>query len=212
MSIKKILVFLLIFALNYAPLAPCFAGEKTGKVKVAFAGVKCDGVPEEVCANVQARVLELLEQESTFDLLKPREVEKRLGVERLAQFLNHPDSAAFRALAADLQVDHLFAGSMANQSRDHRVLLVGALERYDRAEKILNKFEVLKYYDNFGVELLKFRDEFVKTIVVTNAGKNKSLPFIVLGSVTVVGLVALILSSSREGSQGSGGIPPPETP
>lgn len=212
MSIKKVLVVLLIFALNYAPLAPCFAGEKTHKIKVACAGVKCDGMPEEVRANVQMRVQELLEKESTFDLLKPGEVEKKLGAEKLSAFLAQPDSAAFRALAADLQVDYVFAGSLANQSRDNRVLLVGALARYDRAANILNKFEVLKYHDNFGVELLKFREEFVKTIVPTGAGKSKSLPFIVLGGITVVGIVALVLSSGREGTQGTGGAPPPDSP
>jgi len=210
--VKKILTFTLIFALNYAPLAPCFAGEKTPKVKVAFAGVKCDDMPEEVHANVQARVQELLEQEPAFDLLKPQEMEKKLGAEKLAAFLAQPDSAAFRALAADLQVDYVFAGSLANQSRDQRVLLVGTLGRYDRAANILNKFDVLKYHDNFGVELLKFREEFVKTIVPAATGKSKSLPFIVLGSITVVGIVALVLSSGREGSQGSGGAPPPDSP
>ncbi len=211
-ALKKILVFSIIFALNYAQLAPGFASEKTNKVKVAFAGVKCDGMPDDVRANVRARVQELLEQESTFDLLKSDEVEKKLGAEKLGAFLAQPDSAAFRALATDLQVDYLFAGSMTNQSRDNRVLLVGALARYDRDANILNKFEVLKYHDNFGVELLKFREEFVKTIVPAGAGKSKSLPFIVLGSITVVGIVALVLSSGREGSQGSGGAPPPDSP
>jgi hypothetical protein len=211
-AFKKILAILLIFALNYAPLAPCFAGEKTHKVKVAFAGVKCNDMPEEVRANVQARVLELLEQESAFDLLKPQEVEKKLGAEKLAAFLAQPDSAAFRALAAELQVDYVFAGSLANQSRDQRVLLVGTLARYDRAADILNKFEILKYHDNLGVEILKFREEFVKTIVPTGAGKSKSLPFIVLGGITVAGIVALVLSSGREGSQGTGGAPPPDSP
>ncbi len=213
MPIKTVLIFFLIFALNHAQLAPCFAGEKSKKVKVAFAGIKFDGVPNDVRGRVLDRVQELLEQESSFDLIKPAEMEKTLGAEKLARFLAQPDSAAFRALAAELQTDYVFAGRMANQSREaNRVLLVGELVRFDRAANILNRFEVLKYYDNFGVELLEFREEFVKTIVPAGSGGSKKLPFIVLGGITVLGIVALVLSSGREGSQGEGGVPPPDTP
>jgi len=207
MSIKTALVFFLIFALNYAQLAPCLAGEKAKKVKVAFAGIKFDDVPSDVRARVLDRVQELLEQESSFQLVKPAEVEKILGAEKLAKFLAQPDSAAFRALAAELQADYVFAGRLANNSRDNRVLLVGTLERYDRAANILNKFEVLKHYDNIGVEMVKFREEFVKTIVPTGEGRSKKLPFIVFGGLTVIGIVALVISSSRSGAEGEGGGP-----
>jgi hypothetical protein len=212
-SFKTILIYLLIFALNYAQLAPGFAGEKNKKVKVAFAGIKFDDVPAEVRDRVLERVQELLEQEASFQLMKPPEVEKILGAEPLANFFADSDSAAFRALANALQTDYVFAGRIANQSREaDRVLLVGELDRFDHAANILNKFEVLKYYDNFGVELVKFREEFVKTIVPANTGGSKSLPFIVLGSITVVGIVALVLSSGKEGSQGEGEISEPTRP
>ncbi|MCI0690732.1 hypothetical protein L0337_01850 [candidate division KSB1 bacterium] len=207
-SIKTLLVFLLIFALTYAQLAPGFAAEKSksNKVKVAFVGIKFDDVPDEARDRVLERVQELLEKESSFQLAKPDELEKQLSKEKLADFFAQPDSAAFRTLADELQVDYLFAGRIANQSREaNRVLLVGELVRFDRAAGILNKFEVLKYYDHIGVELLKFQEEFVKTIVPSNAGGNKALPFIVLGGVTLAGIVALVLSTSKSGSEGEGG-------
>lgn len=211
-SLKTALVLLIIFAFNYAQIAPCFAGDKQEKVRVAFAGIKFDEMPAEVRGRVLERVQELLEQESSFQLMKLPEVEKTLGAERLARFFAQPDSAAFRALAAELQADYVFAGRIANQSREaNRVLLVGELDRFDYAANILNKFEVLKYYDSFGVELVKFREEFVRTIVPTNTG-GKSLPFIVLGGITVVGIVALVLSSGKQGSQGEGGLPSPDRP
>ncbi len=205
-SIKTTLAFLLIFALNNAQIVPCLAGEKnkSNKVKVAFLGIKFDDMPADVRDKVLQRVQELLEKESAFELTKPQEVEKKLGAEKLAQFFVQPDSAAFRALTEELQTDYLFAGSIANQSREPtRVLLVGELVRFDRATNILNKFEVLKYYDNFGVELLKFQEEFVKSIVPVNQG-GKVLPFIVLGGVTIAGIVALVLSTSRQGAEGEG--------
>ncbi len=214
-SIKTILVFTVIFALMYAQLAPGFAGEngKSKKVKVAFLGIKFDDMPDETRGRLLARVQELLEKESSFDLAKPEAMEKKLGTARLAQFWAQPDSAALRSLADELQMDFLFAGHLANQSREaNRVLLVGELDRFDRATGILNKFEVLKYYDNIGVELLKFQEEFVKTIVPSNAGGNKVLPFIVLGGVTLAGIVALVLSTSKAGSEGEGGGPVGDPP
>lgn len=207
-SIKTIVIFVVIIALNYAQIVPVFAGEKnkSAKVKVVFAGIKFDDMPADIRGRVLQRVQELLEKESSFELTKPEAVEKQLSAEKLAHFFSQPDSAAFRALAEELQVDYLFAGRIANQSREaNRVLLVGELVRFDRAAGILNKFEVLKYYDHIGVELLKFQEEFVKTIVPSNQGGNKALPFIVLGGVTLAGIIALVLSTSKSGSEGEGG-------
>jgi hypothetical protein len=206
--IKPSLVFIIIFALICAQLASGFAGDKNkaGKVKVAFAGIKFDDVPDEARDRLAQRVQELLEKESSFQLAKPGELEKQLGKEKLADFWAQPESAAFRTLADELQTDYLFAGRLANQSREaNRILLVGELVRFDRAAGILNKFEVLKYYDHIGVELLKFQEEFVKTIVPPNAGGSKILPFIVLGGVTLAGIVALVLSTSKSGAEGEGG-------
>ena len=207
-SVKTIVISVVILALNYAQIVPSFAGEKSksNKIKVAFAGIQFDDMPADVRDRILQRVQEMLENESAFELAKPEEVEKKLGAEKLSQFFSQPDSAAFRTLAAELQTDYLFAGRIANQSREtNRVLLVGELVRYDRATNILNKFEVLKYYDNFGVELLKFQEEFVKTIVPLSQGSSKTLPFIVLGGITLAGIVALVLSASRQGAEGEGG-------
>jgi hypothetical protein len=204
-SIKTTLIFFLIFALNYTQIVPCFADANQKKVRVAFAGIACEDLPSEVENRILERVQELLEQEPSFQLMKPAEIQKSLGTERLATFFSRPDSAAFNALAADLQVDYVFAGRIANQSREpNRVLLVGELDRFDRAANILNKFEVLKYYDNFGVELVKFKEEFVKSIVPTEGGRSKILPWLVLGGVTVAGIVALALRHGKAGAAGEG--------
>jgi len=211
-KIKTFLVFVIIFSLNYAQLAPCFAGEKQKKVRVAFIGIKFDDMAPDLQERIFDRLMEILESKPGLQILKPEEVAGIIGAERMAPILAQPDSASLRALAGQLQVSHVFAGRLANQSREpQRALLVGELSRFDPASGLLHRFEVLKYYENFGVELVKFKQEFVETIATTQSSRKLSAVWLVVGGVTLFGIGAMALSSIKAGTEGEG-APPPDRP
>ncbi len=208
-SIKATLVFLLVFALNYAQIAPGLAGANHKKVRVAFVGIKFEEMPKDVQERILERVREAIESQAGLQFIKPAEAEKALGPEKIAAFFNQPDSAAFRALIDGLQADFLIAGRIANQSRDpKRILLVGEISRFDRATNLFHKFEILKYYDNFGVELVKFKQEYVETMNPTATSGKQKWVWLVLGGVTIAGIVAMTLSSIKAGAEGEGSPAP----
>jgi len=211
-SIKTTLVFLLIFALNYAQIVPGFANSRSKKVSVAFIGIKFEDVAPELQARLLDKVTETIESNSSLQLIKPAAVAKAIGPEKIAQLLAQADSSSFRALAEQLQVNFLIAGRLANSSREpQRTLLVGELNRFDRATNMLHRFEVLKYDDNFGVELVKFKQEYVETMIPAESSEKKSLAWLVLAGVAVAGVVAMALTFSKAGAEGEA-PPPPDRP
>lgn len=208
--LKFALVVIVILAFNFAQLAPSFADAKKNKVPVAFVGLKFADLDSDTQQRVYERIYETMKNESALQLLEPEEVRQRLGAERIAAFFAQPDSAAFRALAEELHVRFIIAGSLANQSRDpKRTLLVGELQRFDAATNLLHRFEVLKYYENFGVEVLKFKEEYVKTMLPNSEG-GSSWGWLVLAGIAVAGVIALTASFVKAGgsSEGDGGGDP----
>jgi hypothetical protein len=211
-SIKTVIVFLLIFALNYAQVVPCLAESKSKKVPVAFLGVKFDGVTADLQKRLLERLTEIIESNPSVQLIKPDEVAKTIAAEKIAPILAQPDTTSMRSLAEQLQANYIIAGRLANRGDDpQRVLLVGELNRFDRATNMLHRFEVLKYYDNFGVELVKFKQEYVETMGPAKSSGKLSWVWLVLGGVTLLGIGAMALSSIKAGAEGEG-APPPDRP
>jgi hypothetical protein len=212
-AVHTAIASLLIFSISYSQVVPAFGANDRKKVQVAFVGIRFEDVPADVQKRVLERVTNVLSSESALRVVSPREAQKKLGAEKIAAVLDKPDSNSFQNLAEELQVDYIFAGDLANRSRDpNRVLLVGELNRFDRATGILNKFELVKYYDNLGVEMVKFREQYVKTIVPTISAKKTVWPWVILASVGVAGLIAMTLTTSKSGSEGEPPTGVPETP
>ncbi len=209
--LKRMLACAIILSLNYAQFAPCFADARKNsdarknKVPVAFVGIKFDDLDADTRKRVYDRIYETMKSESSLQVLAPEDVQRLVGAEKISALFAQPDSAAFRSLAEQLQVRFVIAGSLANQSRDpKRVLLVGELRRFDAATSLFHRFEVLKYYENFGVEVLKFKEEYVKTMLPNNAEGKGPWGLVLLVGIAVAGVVALTASFVKAGGSEGG--------
>jgi len=209
-SFKRPIVVLLIISLLSLQFIPTLANGK--KIKVAFVGLEFEHLPKEVREKVLQRVEDLLNAQSSFQLQDPEKVEELLGAETVAKLLKHPAQSNFSELANELHVDYIYGGNISNNAREGaKILLVGELYRYDRASNLRHKFEILKYYDNFGVELIKFKEEFVKSIVGEAETGPKILPFLVLGGIVLAGILSFVFISAKGGA-GGGRITDPDPP
>ncbi|RMD96779.1 MAG: hypothetical protein D6814_10760 [Calditrichaeota bacterium] len=201
------MVYVLIFSILAIQTVPSLAEtkDKPKKVTVAFLGIHYEKVPRDVRTRIDARIRDLLKNENGFNFIPPDAVQQKVGANALQKLLtNDADLSQYLTLAEQLDADYLFSGNLANQSRDpNRILLVGELHRADRKAGILNRFEVLKYYDQFGVELIKFQNEYIKTIVPVVQQKKTLWPWLVVAGVAVAGLISLTLSSSKAKSEGT---------
>ena len=190
--IKTAIVFLLIFSVTFIQIVPSFADSK--KVRVAFIGIQFEELPADIQKRILEKVTNLFTEESSLQLAKPTDIQAIFGREKVAEFLKQQDNTSFLNMVEELDVDYIFSGRISNNSRESgRILLVGELYRYDRVSNLRHKYEVLKYYENFGVELVKFKHEFVKTIVPYEGSGRKIVPYLVLAGVILAGTAAFAL-------------------
>ncbi len=209
-SFRIAVVVVLLLSLLGIQIRPALADGN--KIKVAFVGLDFENLPKGVADRILQRVEDLLKAQSSFQVKDWKSVEEALGAEAVAKILKHPDQSTFSELANELQVDYIYGGNISNTAREgEKILLVGELYRYDRASNLRHKFEVLKYYDNFGVELLKFRQEFVKTVVSEAKTGPKILPILVLGGVVLAGILSFAFITAKGGA-GGGGSEDPDPP
>ncbi len=204
---KTALVLFLACSVGLTQVASGFSGKRQSRLRVAFIGILFRDMPVDVQKRILRQMTEMLEEEPSLRVVKPAAVEKAVGKARVTQTLANPDSASFASLAEELGVDYVFAGDLANQARDsNRILLVGNLYRFDRAPGLFNRYEVLKYYDRFEVELLRFQQQYVKTLAAFT--RKHTWPWLVLAGVGVAGLVALTLVSTKRSGEGKPPVPP----
>lgn len=215
MSFKKSMTVLLLFAFVHSIVLPGYSKTlrmSSQKVKVAFLGIKFENMPDEFKKRLVERMKNLLDEEPSFEVINLNETKKILGEKKIADLLEQPNNGSYHNIAELLEVDYVFAGNIANHSRDDaRVLLVGELTRYDRSTNLHHRFELLKYYDNVGVEFVKFNKEFIESVRPAEFKKKTLWPWLVVAGVAVAGLISWSLVSSKSGSEG-GVDQPPDVP
>lgn len=215
MLTRKTITILIIFAFIHSTVLPGYSKYvriSSKKVKVAFLGIKFENISEEFKKRLLERMSNLLNAEPSFYIMDSKKVKEIVGEKKVAALLNQASPDSYQDIANQLEVDHIFAGNIANQSRDDsRVLLVGELTRYDRSSNLHHRFELLKYYENVGVEFVKFNKEYIETIRLVEFQKKTLWPWLIIAGVAVAGLISWSLVSSSSSSEG-GISQPPDVP
>jgi hypothetical protein len=195
--VRPVVVYLVCVALLVSPTASAFA--QTSVVKVAFLGIAFEDVSPEIQKKVSDDLLSLLREERSLLTLTPDEIRERIGEERRAQLVAQMQRSSMLDLAAQLDVDYIFAGRLSNQSKDpNRTLLVGSIQRFDRATRATFSYDILRYAHDLGEDLKKIKHELVVTILPsTSSSLADALPLLIVGGIALLGILALLLSTGK---------------
>jgi len=192
-SKKAAVVFTLIFTLIYSQVIPVYAGPKKRTVRVAFAGMKFEEFAPDIQEKILHRVNQVFVEDPSLQFVSPAEVRKTMGPEAVAELLDQQDQASFLAVAEKLDVEFVFAGALVNNSRDpNRILVDGEIVRFHRHTLGILRYEILTYYEDLGVELMKFKQGYVDTMSLSRSGKSGSQlwPLLIVGGVVAAGIIA----------------------
>lgn len=195
--VRPFIVYLISTALLLTPTALSFA--QTTVVKVAFIGIAFEDVSPDIQKKILNDLLALLQEERSLLTLTPEDVQERIGEERRAQLLAQLQKTSILDLAAQLDVDYVFAGKLSNQSRDpQRTLLVGSIQRFDRATRASFSIDILRYANDLGEDFKKIKQEFIATILPsTSSTLASALPVLIVGGIALIGILALLLSTGK---------------
>ncbi len=206
---KSAMVFLIIFSTLVSQTLPNLAAALyQDKLQVAFVGLKFENVPERIRDTLSWRMAAILESQESLSVVTPDAAVVLYGRDKLAALVDRQEFESFLAFARRFQFDHVYSGTLANQSPDsNRVFLVGELNRYDLSTGSVNTFKINKDYNQFGNDLVRFKKDYVDALV-TDGDSRKSLwtVGILLGAL----IAAVIIVGSAGGFGGSeGGDPEP---
>lgn len=195
--VRPFIVYLVSAALLVTPTALAYA--QTTMVKVAFIGIAFEDVSPDIQKKITDDLLALLREERLLSILTPEDVQERIGEERRAQLLAQLQKTSILDLALQLDVDYVFAGKLSNQSRDpQRTLLVGSVQRFDRATRASFSIDILRYANDLGEDFTKIKQELVVTILPsTSSALASALPLLIVGGIALIGVLALLLSTGK---------------
>ena len=192
-----------------------YGAEKKRKPVIAFIGTRLDNIPEVHHNRINLKFHNLFSEYQGIVYKGPNPILEALGPATVDSVIGTADKAMLKRAATQAGADHMFFATLDNQSQNaDRVMLVGNVVRYDLETDQVYRMEVLKYIDDFGIEIARVNQNLLSTIDIDN-----TIPFssagLAFGAIMVLGLLMLLALKinvelgSGEQSPGGGGTGPP---
>jgi len=194
-------------------IVPQGAYAKGSAVKVVFLGFRYENVSPEMQNRIEVRILGMLYQKESVQVLSPSQAVQLLGSERVNTVLTTSSTDSLRSVCSSLNADYVITGQLKTLGRDTvRPVLEGQIIRYDKQEDGFRTVDVLRHYDEFDLVLADIQRNLIDTI---NSGEQtflqRYMPLIAVGLVVVGGFILLLTSSTSSSNSGTskGGTPTP---
>ena len=192
-----------------------YGAEKKRKPVIAFIGTRLDNIPEVHHNRINLKFHNLFSEYQGIVYKGPNPIIEALGPATVDSVIGTADKAMLKRAATQAGADHMFFATLDNQSQNaDRVMLVGNVVRYDLETDQVYRMEVLRYIDDFGIEIARVNQNLLSTIDIDN-----SIPFssagLAFGAIMVLGLLMLFALKinvdlgSGEQSPAGGGTGPP---
>ncbi len=202
--IKSILVPLLIFSITFCQILPSWARDDDKDIRVVFVGIKFKNVPEQIREIISWRMTAILDTQESLILTKPDAARIVYGRKKMSELIEKQSLEAFLAFAEQYKFDHVFSGNLVNQSADSdKVFLVGELSRYDLATGNTNIYKISKDYDKFGNELIKFKEQYVESLLNNKDSERQPWSLLVVGGIAIAAVIVTGVLLSAGGAKGN---------
>ena len=202
--IKSILVPLLIFSITFFQILPSWARDDDKDIRVAFVGIKFKNVPEQIREIISWRMTAILDTQESLILTKPDAARIVYGRKKMSELIEKQSLEAFLSFAEQYKFDHVFSGNLVNQSADSdKVFLVGELSRYDLATGNTNTYKISKDYDKFGNELIKFKEQYVESLLNNKDSERQPWSLLVVGGIAIAAVIVTGVLLSAGGAKGN---------
>ena len=178
---------------------------------VAFIGTKFTKVPEVHHDRINLRFHRLFSEQMGIVYMGPNPVKDSVGQMAVDSAIGTSEKDLLARIAQDSGADHLFFAVLDNQSQhEDRVMLVGNVVRYDLETNQFYRMEVLKYLEDFAIEIAR-----VKQHLLENIAQDNSVAFsnalLIMGVIMILGLLMLFVIKTEVNIGGDGTGPTDNT-
>ena len=186
--------------------------ERAKKPVVAFIGTKFTNVPEVHHDRINIRFHRLFSEQMGIVYKGPNPVKEAVGQAAADSAIGTSDKDLLARVARKAGADHLFFAVLDNQSQhEGRVMLVGDVVRYDLDTNQFYRMEVLKYLEDFAIEIARVKQHLLETVAQDNSVAFSNA-LLTMGIMMVLGLMMLFIIKTEvriggDGNDGGGGNP-----
>ena len=146
-----------------------YGAEKKRKPVIAFIGTRLDNIPEVHHNRINLKFHNLFSEYQGIVYKGPNPILEALGPATVDSVIGTADKAMLKRAATQAGADHMFFATLDNQSQNaDRVMLVGNVVRYDLETDQVYRMEVLRYIDDFGIEIARVNQNLLSTIDIDN--------------------------------------------
>ncbi len=187
------------------------SAEKTKKPVVAFVGTKFTNVPEVHHDRINLRFHRLFSEQMGIVYMGPNPVKEVVGKAVADSAIGASNKELLARMARKSGADHLFFAVLDNQSQhEGRVMLVGDVVRYDLETNQFYRMEVLKYLEDFAIEIARVKQHLLENIAQDNSvAFSKAL--LTMGVIMILGLLMLFVIKTEVNIGGDGTGPTDNT-
>ena len=193
----KLLVFILINALVLGQI-------RTGPapVKIGYVGTDITGYDDWLAQELEQKLLEIFSDLSQEQYIDTQYFNEKIDVNAFYSDINND---SFAKLSDEIDADYFFAGKIENPTTSSgRIMIQGTFYKYNKKSDIISKHDILRYYDQFDLEIEKIKESQLNTIKNINQPASLLKAGLFFGAIAIIGILLFTFSAAGISAEGEG--------
>ena len=193
----KLLIFILINALISGQI-------RTGPspVKIGYVGTNIAGYDNWLAEELEEKLLEIFSSLSQEQYINSQYFNDKTDVNAFYSDINND---SFAKLSEGIDADYFFAGKINNPTTSSgRIMIQGTFYKYNKKSDIISKHDILRYYDQFDLEIEKIKESQLNTIKNINQPASLLKAGLLFGAIAIIGILLFTFSAAGISAEGEG--------
>ena len=193
----KLLVFILINALVLGQI-------RTGPapVKIGYVGTDINGYDDWLAKELEKKLLEIFSGLSQEQYIDTQSFDEKVDVNAFYSDINNN---TFAKLSEEIDADYFFAGKIDNPTTSSgRIMIQGTFYKYNKKSDIISKHDILRYYDQFDLEIENIKESQLNTIKNINQPASLLKAGLFFGAIAILGILLFTFSAAGISAEGEG--------
>ena len=195
--IYKLFVFILINALVLGQI-------RTGPspVKIGYIGTDITGYDDWLAEELEEKLLEIFSDLSQEQYIDTQYFSEKVDIDA---FFSEINNDSFSKLSDEIDADYFFAGKIDNPaSNSSRIMIQGTFYKYNKKSDIILKHDILRYYDQFDLEIENIKESQLNTIKNINQPASLLKAGLFFGAIAIIGILLFTFSAAGISAEGEG--------
>ena len=171
-------------------------------MKIGYVGTDITGYDDWLAEELEQKLLEIFSDLSQEQYIDTQYFNEKIDVNAFYSDINND---SFAKLSDEIDADYFFAGKIENPTTNSsRVMIQGTFYKYNKKSDIISKHDILRYYDQFDLEIEKIKESQLNTIKNINQPASLLKAGLFFGAIAIIGILLFTFSAAGISAEGEG--------